>query len=128
MPTYAYRCTECNNYFEMRQGFDSPTQVDCPRCGKLANRQFSPVPIVFKGSGWYVNDYGSRSRSSTSSVSSTNGDSAPASDSEREDRRDKAREERGKPPVPAASSSSSSSSVSFSSASSAPSSSPSKSS
>ena len=34
--------------------------TDCPKCGQLAERQISLVPIIFKGSGWYVNDHGKK--------------------------------------------------------------------
>ena len=34
--------------------------TDCPNCGQLAERQISLVPVIFKGSGWYVNDYGKK--------------------------------------------------------------------
>lgn len=112
MPTYAYRCSECGHAFDLRQSFDSASQSDCPRCGKLASRQFTAVPIVFKGSGWYTTDYAKRSGSYPSTPASTNGDGGPSSSNEREDRREKAREERGKPPVPSTPASSSSSSSS----------------
>ncbi len=34
--------------------------TDCPKCGQLAERQISLVPVIFKGSGWYVNDHGKK--------------------------------------------------------------------
>ena len=60
MPTYDYQCSSCNHRFELRQGFDSDRMTDCPKCGQLAERQISLVPVIFKGSGWYVNDYGKK--------------------------------------------------------------------
>ena len=44
--------------FELRQSFNSDTVMPCPECGSTSNRQFHAPPIIFKGSGWYVNDYG----------------------------------------------------------------------
>ena len=58
MPRYDYRCTVCGHQFELRQGFDSPTVMDCLACGADANRKIHAPPVIFKGSGWYVNDYG----------------------------------------------------------------------
>ena len=58
MPTYEYKCRDCGNEFELRQGFDSEPTIDCPSCGHIATRLISSVPVIFKGSGWYVNDYG----------------------------------------------------------------------
>ena len=60
MPLYDYLCRSCNHKFELRQGFDADTMTDCPLCGQLADRQISLVPVIFKGSGWYVNDYGKK--------------------------------------------------------------------
>ena len=58
MPTYEYRCRDCGNEFELRQGFDSAPTIDCPSCGHVATRLISSVPVIFKGTGWYVTDYG----------------------------------------------------------------------
>ena len=66
MPTYQYRCTNCKNEFELRQGFDSDPMADCPKCGNLSTRRISLVPVIFKGSGWYVTDYGRGGRTSSS--------------------------------------------------------------
>ena len=60
MPLYDYLCRDCGHRFELRQGFDADTMTDCPSCGKLAERQISLVPVIFKGSGWYVNDHGKK--------------------------------------------------------------------
>jgi putative FmdB family regulatory protein len=58
MPIYEYRCTTCDCSFEMRQGFDTEPFSVCPRCHNKARRVFRPAPIIFKGSGFYVTDYG----------------------------------------------------------------------
>ena len=56
MPTYAYRCTACSHEFTIVQKMsDDPVKV-CPECGGAVVRLLAPVGIVFKGSGWYVND------------------------------------------------------------------------
>ena len=72
MPRYDYQCTECNHLFELRQGFDAETVTECPKCGKIAERKINLVPVIFKGSGWYVNDYGKK-KSTLGDSSSTNG-------------------------------------------------------
>jgi putative FmdB family regulatory protein len=83
VPRYDYQCTECNHRFELKQGFDAETVTDCPECGKIAERQISLVPVIFKGSGWYVNDYGKKKStigdSSSSNGSDGGGDSAGSS-------------------------------------------------
>jgi len=57
MPLYEYECGQCGNKFEMRKRFTEGASAECPECRATAQRVFSPVPIVFKGSGFYVNDY-----------------------------------------------------------------------
>ncbi len=64
MPTYVYRCQQCNNHLEVIQKFsDAPLKV-CPKCQGQLRRVIHATGIVFKGSGWYVTD--SRSSSPTS--------------------------------------------------------------
>jgi putative FmdB family regulatory protein len=56
VPTYEYSCTECGERLEAVQKFsDSPLTV-CPVCGGRLRKLFSPVGIVFKGSGFYRTD------------------------------------------------------------------------
>lgn len=76
MPTYQYVCTECGGQLEAVQKFtDEPLTVH-DDCGGRLRKVFSPVGIVFKGSGFYRTD--SRSGSSSSSPSSS---PKPGSDS-----------------------------------------------
>ncbi len=75
MPRYDYQCRECKHRFELRQGFDAETVADCPECGAVSERKISLVPVIFKGSGWYVNDYGKKKSTLGDSSSSSNSDS-----------------------------------------------------
>ncbi len=83
VPRYDYQCTVCNHLFELRQGFDAETVTECPKCGKIAERKISLVPVIFKGSGWYVNDHGKKKSTlgdaSSSNGSDSGGDSAGSS-------------------------------------------------
>ncbi len=56
MPLYDYECVKCGHGFELRKSFDESPEAACPRCEGETRRLFSPVPIVFKGSGFYVTD------------------------------------------------------------------------
>ena len=68
MPTYQYVCTECGGQLEAVQKFtDDPLTVH-DDCGGKLRKVFSPVGIVFKGSGFYRTD--SRDKKSSSSSSS----------------------------------------------------------
>jgi putative FmdB family regulatory protein len=56
MPTYEYACTECGERSEVVQSiFDAPPTT-CAVCGGTLRKVFSPVGIVFKGSGFYRTD------------------------------------------------------------------------
>ena len=61
MPVYQYLCPNCNCKFEQRQSFDDECKVHCPKCNNGARRIFIPVPIIFKGSGFYVTDSAKKS-------------------------------------------------------------------
>ena len=84
MPRYDYECTSCHHVFEMRQSFDSEPVAKCPECSNQANRKFHAVPIVFKGSGFYVNDYGKNS-SFTSKPSEAKDSTSESSSSDSKD-------------------------------------------
>ncbi|MBM7842927.1 FmdB family zinc ribbon protein [Herpetosiphon giganteus] len=71
MPTYVYACQACGAQFEQFQRFSDEPLTICPRCQGTIKRVFQPVGVVFKGSGWYINDSRSGNNSSTSSKSST---------------------------------------------------------
>ena len=65
MPTYQYTCTDCGEPVEAVQKFSDAPLTMCAACGGRLRKVFSPVGIVFKGSGFYRTD-------------SRNGASAPA--------------------------------------------------
>ena len=56
MPTYQYACTECGERLEAVQKFTDDPLTVCPACEGKLRKLFSPVGIVFKGSGFYRND------------------------------------------------------------------------
>jgi putative FmdB family regulatory protein len=57
MPVYDYECGKCAHKFEMRRSLSEGASATCPKCHSEAERVFAPVPIVFKGAGFYVTDY-----------------------------------------------------------------------
>lgn len=73
MPTYQYACTACSEQFEVVQKFTDASLTECPSCKGRLRKVFSPVGIVFKGSGFYRTDNRSSSSSSTTTTSSSNG-------------------------------------------------------
>ena len=56
MPTYAYRCSACDHRFDAVQRMVDDPLTECPSCGGFVRRLIQNVPVVFKGSGWYVTD------------------------------------------------------------------------
>jgi putative FmdB family regulatory protein len=67
MPTYQYACTQCGEHLEVVQKFSDEPLTECPACAGTLRKVFSPVGVVFKGSGFYKTD--SRTTSKTSSSS-----------------------------------------------------------
>ena len=57
MPIYEYKCEKCACHFELKRRFDEDAGSPCcPQCQGKARQLFSPSVILFKGSGFYVND------------------------------------------------------------------------
>lgn len=57
MPTYGYECLECKEKFEIVQKITDSSLKTHDGCGGALRKLLYPVGIVFKGSGFYVNDY-----------------------------------------------------------------------
>ena len=79
MPTYSYRCTECDSAFDIVQAFTDDTLTVCPTCGGKLRKVFSPVGVTFSGSGFYRTD--SRAAASSSDSSSSGSSSSGSSSS-----------------------------------------------
>ena len=56
MARYDYRCSSCNNVFEVEHPMSERPQITCPECGAACERVFEPSGIAFKGSGFYNTD------------------------------------------------------------------------
>jgi len=74
MPVYEYECENCGTRYERLQSIKDESIQQCPECSGAVHKIFHPAGIIFKGSGWYIND----SRKSTSSTV-TSGDSKSTS-------------------------------------------------
>ena len=70
MPVYTYRCDNCGVQFDRKQSFTDPLLKVCPDCGKKTlHKVYTPVGIVFKGSGFYATDHRSPSGQNKSKTS-----------------------------------------------------------
>jgi len=67
MPIYEYACTACGERTEARQSFADPPLTECEQCGGSLRKLYSPVGIVFKGSGFYSTDAKKKSSAGTPS-------------------------------------------------------------
>jgi putative FmdB family regulatory protein len=56
MPTYEYQCIKCENRFELVHPHAERRQPRCPECKGRSRKLFSPVAVIYRGSGFYVTD------------------------------------------------------------------------
>ena len=59
MPTYDYKCQECEHRFEQFQSIKDDPLKTCPECNKDGLRRLigRGGAVIFKGSGFYCTDY-----------------------------------------------------------------------
>lgn len=86
MPTYGYECQTCKVQFETVQRITEDALKIHDGCGGALKRLLYPVGIVFKGSGFYVNDYGKTGKKEGL-------DSSSSSTSDKEDKKSEAKTE-----------------------------------
>lgn len=66
MPRYDYRCTACDERFEVERKIDEAGAESCPACGSPAKRVFTPVGVHFRGTGFHNTDYRPASKGESS--------------------------------------------------------------
>lgn len=80
MPLYEYLCRACGHRFEHIQKFSDRILKKCPKCKKPKLEKLLSAPAVqFKGTGWYVTDYGGKKGGSDKSDSADKGSDKSAS-------------------------------------------------
>ena len=89
MPTYEYQCPE-GHVFEKFQKMTDKPRAKCPVCGKPATRKISGgAGLVFKGSGFYITDYGKDGKGPRKNAESSTDTPAVKSDSGSESKPEK---------------------------------------
>ena len=68
MPLYEYQCKKCKHKFEKIQKFSDPPIRKCPECGSPVEKVMHAPAVQFKGTGWYVTDYGGKDKSEKSKI------------------------------------------------------------
>jgi putative FmdB family regulatory protein len=83
MPTYEYACTECGDRTEVVQSIADAPLTTCTVCGGRLRKVFSPVGIVFKGSGFYRTDSRGKSARTDGDKAKKPAEAKPASDAKK---------------------------------------------
>jgi putative FmdB family regulatory protein len=60
MPLYEYQCDACGRRFELIRKFSDPPLEKCPTCGGAVQKLVSSPAFQFKGTGFYITDYGKK--------------------------------------------------------------------
>ena len=76
MPLYEYECFVCGHAFERIRKVADASLMSCPECGGKVRRLLGVPALQFKGSGWYVTDYG-KGNGGRSSALAKSDDSPP---------------------------------------------------
>lgn len=88
MPLYEFQCQDCGHRFEVIQKFSDPPPSTCPKCGGAVEKLVSSPAIQFKGSGFYLTDYGRGGKSDT--APSKDGKASAGEKAEKSDKGEKA--------------------------------------
>ncbi len=80
MPTYEYRCPNGHDFEEFFLKMSTAkSELPCPTCGKLGERRLSAGGgLLFKGSGFYITDYGKDGKKPAATSNASSGKGAPA--------------------------------------------------
>lgn len=82
MPTYQYRCQDCDVLHEVFQSFTDDALTICPSCDGALRKLYNSVGVVFKGTGFYRTD--SRDSSSSSAPATSAAESAKKTETKSE--------------------------------------------
>jgi len=80
LPLYEYACLKCKRHTDKIENMNGPHLKKCPHCGGKVESVITAPSIQFKGSGWYVTDYGKKT---------TGGDSGKSDKGEKSEKTEK---------------------------------------
>src|SRR5467141_1666544 len=82
LPLYEYRCLKCKRHTDKIENLNGPKLKKCPHCGGKVESVLTAPAIQFKGSGWYVTDYGRKT---------SGGDASESENSEKSEKSEKSK-------------------------------------
>ena len=98
MPLYEYRCLKCDRHTDKIENLNGPHLKKCPHCGGKVESVITAPAIQFKGSGWYVTDYGRGKTAGGDSGKSDKGEGSDKSEkSSKSEKSEKAEKSESKP-------------------------------
>jgi putative FmdB family regulatory protein len=86
LPLYEYRCLKCDRHTDKIEKMNGPHLKKCPHCGGKVESVITAPSIQFKGSGWYVNDYGRKTTGGDSGKSEIGEKSEKTENSEKSEK------------------------------------------
>ena len=90
MPLYEYQCFVCGHSFERIRKVADASAVTCSECGGKVRRLLGVPALQFKGSGWYVNDYGKGNRDHSTALAKTDESPSPPKEDAKPKKKDSA--------------------------------------
>jgi len=95
LPLYEYRCLKCDRHTDKIENLKGPHLKKCPHCGGKVESVITAPSFQFKGTGWYVTDYGRK-------TSGGDGEKREQGEkSEKAEKADKSEKAESKPATPA---------------------------
>ena len=83
MPTYEFRCPDGHDFEKFYRKISDSTEAElpCPECGLMASRRMSAgAGLLFKGSGFYLTDYGRSGTRGAGDAAAANASGEPKAD------------------------------------------------
>ena len=101
MPLYEYACLKCKRHTDKIENLNGPHLKKCPHCGGKVESVITAPSIQFKGSGWYVTDYGRKTAGGDSGKTEKGEKSEKTEKSEKSEKPEKSEKSDSKSASPA---------------------------
>jgi putative FmdB family regulatory protein len=97
LPLYEYRCVKCDRHTDKIENLKGPHLKKCPHCGGKVESVITAPAIQFKGTGWYVTDYGRKTSGGDGEKREQSEKSEKAEKAEKSEKSDKSEKAESKP-------------------------------